>query len=317
MYTRRNLLGVALGALTVSATRAFSRDLPHDLLFIHGRGQGGFNPAVLESRWMHAFKLGAQKLGRTIPSTLNVSFPFYGDALDQFAKASKVPSTAGIQTRGVAPNNQFFVFQAELAEDIRTKAGVTDREILDEYGADTQERGLLNRKWVLAILRTLDKLTGDLGQAAIEEFTWDVYLYITKAGVRDAVDAIVRAKMTGRPTVVVAHSLGSVVAYNVLRTEARNINVPLLVTLGCPLGIPAIRNQLVPLRFPKCVDTWYNAFDTRDLIALFPLDDSNFPIIPAVTNFSGVRNHTDNRHGIEGYLDDPDVAAHVLDGLVG
>ena len=97
MYTRRNLLGVALGALTVSATRAFSRDLPHDLLFIHGRGQGGFNPAVLESRWMHAFKLGAQKLGRTIPSTLNVSFPFYGDALDQFAKASKVPSTAGIR----------------------------------------------------------------------------------------------------------------------------------------------------------------------------------------------------------------------------
>jgi len=115
----------------------------------------------------------------------------------------------------------------------------------------------------------------------------------------------------------VAHSLGSVVAYNVLRSDPRNLNVPLLVTVGCPLGIRAIRNQLVPLKFPKPAHAWYNAFDTRDVVALFPLDDSNFPVIPAVTNFDGVKNHTDNRHGIDGYLDDTKVAERILDGLAG
>jgi hypothetical protein len=35
-----------------------------------------------------------------------------------------------------------------------------------------------------------------------------------------------------------------------------------------------------------------------------------------VTNFNGVQNHTDNRHGIDGYLDDSNVAANLLDDLI-
>ncbi len=97
MHTRRHFLDVATAALAASATRGFPRDPAHDLLFIHGRGQGGFDPAVLESQWMDAFKRGAQRIGRTIPSTINVGFPLYGDVLDQFANAVNLPLTADIQ----------------------------------------------------------------------------------------------------------------------------------------------------------------------------------------------------------------------------
>jgi len=266
---------------------------------------------------MDGFKHGAQRLGRTLPSSVSVAFPFYGDVLDQFTNAANLPLTPDIQTRGVAPNNKFLAFQDQVAEDMRAKAGVTDQEILDEYGANPQERGLLSWAWVQAILRAVDKHFGGLSQAAIEQFTRDVYLYTTKTVVRDAIDAIVRAKLTERPTVVVAHSLGSVVAYNILRTDPQKLNVPLLVTVGCPLGIRAIRNQLVPLKFPKPTHAWYNAFDTRDVVALFPLDGDNFPVTPEVVNFDGVKNHTDNRHGIYGYLDDAHVAARILDAVAG
>ena len=52
-------------------------------------------------------------------------------------------------------------------------------------------------------LRALDKHAGSLSEDAIEQFLRDVYLYTTKTGVRDAIDEIVRAKLTERPTVVV------------------------------------------------------------------------------------------------------------------
>jgi pimeloyl-ACP methyl ester carboxylesterase len=114
------------------------------------------------------------------------------------------------------------------------------------------------------------------------------------------------------PTIVIGHSLGSVVTYNILRTDPRALAIPLYLTVGSPLGIRAIREELRPLRFPPHVRTWYNARDTRDTVALYPLDANNFPVSPAVENYSAVRNDTDNRHGIAGYLDDSTVAARIL-----
>jgi hypothetical protein len=89
-----------------------------------------------------------------------------------------------------------------------------------------------------------------------------------------------------------------------------------LVTVGSPLGIRAIRNRLTtPLTMPAGLDDWYNAFDQRDVVALYPLDVANFGIKPPIKNFPFVNNHTDNRHGIDGYLDDADVAHQVAAAL--
>ena len=121
--------------------------------------------------------------------------------------------------------------------------------------------------------------------------------------------------MTEELTVVVSHSLGTVVAYSVLGSDPRRLKVPLFVTVGSPLGVRAIRDQLRPLRYPSLVDGWYNAFDTRDVVALYPLDGTNFPVVPSIENNSAVKNHTDNRHGIDGYLDDPAVAKRIIGTL--
>jgi hypothetical protein len=88
--------------------------------------------------------------------------------------------------------------------------------------------------------------------------------------------------------------------------------VPLLVTVGSPLGIRAIRDQLAPISYPHGVKDWFNAFDTRDVVALFALDAQSFPVEPPIRNFAGIKNHTDNRHGIDGYLDDREVARTIL-----
>ena len=77
-----------------------------------------------------------------------------------------------------------------------------------------------------------------------------------------------------------------------------------------------VRARLLPLRFPSPpLGAWYNAFDARDCLALYPLDQDNFPVTPALENYRGVRNPTNDRHGIVGYLDDSSIAKKILDAL--
>lgn len=316
MVDRRQLLGFASAcAVTgmIPAARAAAKATR--LVLVHGRGQQGQDSARLKSEWTDALSRGAMTLGRALPGRIEVAFPYYGDVLDNFVRQFDVPLTSDIQARGVQADDAFLAFQAELADALRRGAGITDAQVDAEYGPNPRPRGPQNWEWVQAILATIDKYGGGMSRDTLEIFMRDVYLYTARAGVRDEIDRIVAGQLTEEPTVVVGHSLGSVVAYSILRSDRRRLRVPLYVTVGSPLGIRAIRDQFRPLRFPQPVEAWYNAFDNRDVVALYPLDSANFPVVPGIENNDTVKNHTDNRHGIVGYLDDSAVAKRILSAL--
>jgi len=286
------------------------------LLLVHGRAQEGKDPATLQREWVAALNRGAAKFGSALAPSVEVAFPFYGDMLDSYAREMDIPLTSEVQTRG-EKSDEFLRFQYEVAESIRQAAGIPEEKVNAEFDGPVQERGPLNWKWVQAVLRAIDKNGGAMNQSTLELFTRDVFLYVTRAGVRDAIDRIVAAKLTEEPTVVVGHSLGSVVAYSVLVNDRRALKVPLYVTVGSPLGVRAIRDRFRPIRYPQpAVASWYNAFDPRDVVALYPLDTTNFPVEPRIENKFDVDNYTDNRHGISAYLDDRAVARKILSGLV-
>ncbi|HET9575343.1 MAG TPA: hypothetical protein VFP04_03015 [Nitrospira sp.] len=316
MLDRRSLLaGVTASVTTGIISAATAATDPLRLVLVHGRAQQGRDPSGLKSNWLNTLRRGALKLGRTLPDTIDVAFPYYGDALDKFIRKYNVPLASGMQTSRSKADDEFLVFQAECAEAFRRGSGVTDAQVDAEYGANTEPKGPLNREWVQAILRALDKYGGGIGGAALESFTRDVFLYTTRADVREEIDRIVANSLTEEPTVMVGHSLGSVVAYSVLRSDRRSLRIPLYLTVGCPLGIRAIRDQFRPLRYPLPVKEWFNAFDTHDIVALHPLDRANFPVTPEIENYAAVKNSTGNRHGIVGYLDDPRVAQRLLDAV--
>jgi hypothetical protein len=285
------------------------------IMFVHGREQQGINPEVLKGQWIEALRRGANSLGRQLPDQLNISFPYYANVLDKYTGG--IPTTADVQARGDDQFDQdFLAFEASIADQIRQGVGISDKRIEDLYGSNPQPRGPENWRWVQAIVRAIDQYGFGMSSDTIETFMRDVFLYTNHGGVRNQIDHIVNTLLTEEPTIIIGHSLGSVVAYNVLRTDTRKLQVPLFVTVGCPLAIRAIRSQLVPISFPKPpVEAWNNAFDTRDIVALYPLDAANFPVSPPVTNYNQVKNHTNNRHGIIGYLDDPTVTNWILDAL--
>ena len=301
---------IRAGSAVAAATKASK------LLLVHGRGQEGQDPALLKSEWVDALNRGAGKLGLALPGGVEVAFPYYGDVLDTFARQLDIPLTSDIQARGGLGDEEFLVFQAQFAEAVRQSAGITDDQVDAEYGPNPKPRGPLNWQWVQAILSAIDKHGGGMGQKTLEIFTRDVFLYTTRAGVRDEIDRIVASKITEEPTVVVGHSLGTVVSYSILNSDRRRLLVPLYVTVGSPLGVRSVRDQFRPLRSPPPVEAWYNAFDDRDVVALYPLDAANFPVQPSIENYGAVKNHTANRHGIVGYLDDPNVAKRILGAMV-
>jgi pimeloyl-ACP methyl ester carboxylesterase len=160
--------------------------------------------------------------------------------------------------------------------------------------------------------RALSRRAPWLSEQLMRRFTSDVHAYMTRPAVGRQVNELIASELGHGPTVVVGHSLGSIVAYWTLSKHPDPLNVPLLVTLGSPLGIPTVKDRLPrPLGKPPPVVKWFNAADVRDPVALFPaLDRDNFPA--EIENLADVHNP----HGIGGYLSDRVVARHIVEALV-
>jgi hypothetical protein len=284
------------------------------LLLVHGRSQGGKDPIKLKSEWLDALSKGLKKAGLALPTDIEIDFPFYGDRLDEFARQFELPADPAIMPKGSPVFDEFQEFRRQIADEMRARVGITDAQIRAEMGpVPATEKGIENWGWVQAIVRLLDRKFTGVSQTTIEVFLRDVFLYVKRRVVRNAIDTIVADTVRPDTTIVIGHSLGTVVAYNVLGAAARKI--PLYVTVGSPLGIRAIRQTLAPISNPVGSKGWYNAYDAHDIVSLYPLDKDNFDVSPAITNNGTVQNWTENQHGIIGYLDDANVAKAVCSGF--
>jgi hypothetical protein len=291
------------------------------MVFVHGRSQQHKDAAALKKEWIDALNVGLGKSGLTFPvADTQVRFPFYGDTLFDLDQGKSTDEAAKVIVRGDETDAAEKQFVLALLEEIRRHNGITEEQLAEVAGQEVVERGPLNWPWVRATLQALDRFVPQSSSPTIALFTHDVYVYLTNAGIRQAIEDGISAAITpGVETVVVAHSLGTIVAYNLLRREGlrHNWKVPLFVTVGSPLAVTAIRatlKRLATMRKPECVGAWLNAMDSRDVVALYPLDPENFPIDPPnppIENKTDIQNHTDNRHGISGYLDNDIVASRI------
>jgi hypothetical protein len=296
------------------------------LVFVHGRAQERKDSVALKAEWIEALEEGLAKSGLTLPiPETEVRFPFYGDTLYDMVDGKSGDQAAEVIVRGTDTDDDEQRFTRELIEEIRQKAGITDAQIAEAVGQEVVERGPLDWGWVRGTLKALDRFVPHGSGASIALFTRDVYQYLNNSLVREKIDTGVSAAFKRDvETVVVAHSLGTVVAYNLMRQAGhlRGWKVPLFVTVGSPLAVSVIRKTVKgfgPTRCPECVSEWFNAMDERDVVALYPLDTNSFPLNPAdpaIENKRDVRNKTRNRHGIAGYLDDAEVARRIYDSLV-
>jgi hypothetical protein len=132
-----------------------------------------------------------------------------------------------------------------------------------------------------------------------------------------------RAARDHDKVVLLTHSLGTVVGYDLFDALAGAVDVPLFITAGCPLGLPVVERNLLPrsTRDGKRAGPelrgapvpWLNAFDVRDFVAL------EHPLAKVFTG--ALRDertfNASDPHSIQDYLSDPDVARPIGRVLAG
>src|SRR5215208_5706043 len=125
MVNRREILKRGGIGLLYSIVPAFSTQsrpadvTPKKLILIHGRAQQGIDSNELKERWVAALNRGLNPSSWTIPTDVEVIFPFYADILDRFSTAFEVPLTVDIQTKGAPMHDEFLSFEADFAEALR------------------------------------------------------------------------------------------------------------------------------------------------------------------------------------------------------
>lgn len=156
------------------------------------------------------------------------------------------------------------------------------------------------------------------------QFIQDVSAYFYEAGQRKAIQKRLREVLipSGSPYLLVGHSLGSVIAYDVLRGGLDSgIQIDGFITFGSPLGIEEVQDRLPkPLRIPNGVKHWDNFSDRLDPVAFDKsLSDEFSPIgmigDEIVVNRDSLRLFGFNPHSGPGYLSTARIQSAVRDRL--
>jgi hypothetical protein len=307
------------------------------LLFVHGIG----GPRRVDDEcfaWVTALAEGmvraghsrlAENLGQR--SGFDIRFAYYQDLFAD-PNAQGGDDTLDDVSAAILRDLVDEVLAAQLAEDTDEQTAAALRHALSELRPADEEQGsgdivrrILNAATTLLSIGPLAKpgqwlsarlLVRDLAQVAryLGRREPDESGTSLDVRIRDRV----RAAMGDGPTIVVAHSLGSVVAFEALHDRSRD--VPLLVTLGSPLGMRAVvwpRLRPAPPRTPGGVERWLNFWDRDDIIVARPRLERD--VLPNALDVVPVSRRVDSDgvwvHTATKYLAKADVGGPVAETL--
>jgi hypothetical protein len=268
------------------------------IVFIHGMKNEKQDPAALRARWLQALKDGWRNAGVAEPAGYEVDLPYYGDRLHELTDGAP-----GAPTRNRGPGDidpHVSAFEDEYLKLLKERLGIGDDEVEAELPQDVRERGPENWEWVQAIARALEKRSPRLAEKVLGLIP-QVEGYLNRPAVAEAVNAIVEPSLKKGRMIVVSHSLGTVVAYMLLKKLSGTLDMPLFATIGSPLGINAVWRRARPVSNPRVMEQWVNACDERDPVALVSkLLPPNYP--GPLTNMNDIHNAGDDPHAITEYL---------------
>ena len=284
------------------------------IVFIHGINQQDKDPVDLKKSWIEHLELGMGLKGGLDPD--KITMPFYGNKLRDLTKGLEKPMVVEQGDGAVSKSEAEFLAaglneMANAFEISDQEISQAQRELATEMGA-VQQGFPMHRK-INAIARAIEKYSPFKGSIALRALS-QAHSYLKEPGVDMEIDAIVRPSISDEPTIVIAHSLGTVVAFKLLREMGTNgspANVPLFITLGSPLALSTVQASLGP-RFlkPQGVAKWVNALDPDDFVTLGkPLNEVYFS--DDIDNYDDIDNIPDDDHAIDGYLQDKRVAGAV------
>jgi len=265
-----------------------------------------------------------------------IDFFFEGDFESEFAfYTNTLNSFIGQNSDEVSPFDDSFagsfahniVSHAEtvfLNELIASESSLTDPFDLNTSNLNnsslSSESGSVNK-----LLHNFENALANLGvddnfaSFYIKNFVPDTNTYIKNKKARSEVDQIVM-EVIKDADVIIAHSLGSIVTYNVLNHFQALEKKPHFITIGSPLGFASIQKILNFSAFPSSIKSWTNLIIPGDIVA-------TEIFLPISNNMSLIRNRyvkpfpnrvKDDKHAWENYLSSKQLGValnEIMDSL--
>jgi hypothetical protein len=318
-----------------------------------GRAEEDAFVAKKRQSWLAGLAKGLTLAGLPPVDRTSVYFPYYGN---RFADAIAIRERKGIprpdlegevEAGDVGAMERPPSADALILDSARLLGFTPEREALptdepgeaaareaDEAWLSYTEGGLgadlgdlLRSRLLRAALQYIARKTG-ASQLVIERFLTDVAYYLDVPRIRTLVLDIVvsdvrKAAREHDKVVLLTHSLGTVVGYDLFDVLAGSVDVPLFITAGCPLALPVVQRNLRPAsdragkragpELKGAAVPWLNAFDVRDFVALeHPLANFYTGALRDERTFNA-----SDPHSIQDYLSDPDVARPIGRALAG
>lgn len=257
------------------------------VVLVHGIAQEQSSADSLEDAWLPHLAGGVRLAGftgiadrlwlrRAAADGICARMAFYGDC---FLRVGQM----GISPAEFTPLQQALAEQLARAwlkraaknspEAVDRREAQRELHLLQDAPGEPQAAGAAVRTAFAGLARL--RWFAPFGMAMAERFVTraltQVTRYLTDRGVRDHALARVAELLGPETKVLLGHSLGSVVAYEA--AHRLNQPLPLLITLGSPLGLRTIvyeRLQPQPPSFPPAVSRWVNISGRDDVIAAAP-----------------------------------------------
>lgn len=174
---------------------------------------------------------------------------------------------------------------------------------------------------------------GRLADSVLEHKLEDLALYYENQDKSRALREQLEQRLvahSGKRIMLIAHSMGSIVAYDTLRKLGRrqpDAALHHLVTIGSPLGLPHVIDRIyqekAALRTPSIVRRWTNFADRRDVVAFdvhlsddYGANDAGVQVRDdlVVNGYEGTTGKA-NPHKSYGYLRAPEVSKVIRNFL--
>lgn len=248
------------------------------ILYVHGIGN---KPAaeILKCQWDNAlfgFNLGERS--RLAYWVNRILYPEPTKATCNMADAVQDPAQADANAVSV----RALADPSEGVEPLLPSAATTrrEREVLSAIarrtvGNEVDPDNMAAADYHARVLPLPASLRTFITRRITRTFLKDVHEFLFVKERRDAMreSVLSRLRTGGGPFVVIAHSQGSMVAYDALSSLGADagIEVDLLVTIGSPLGLTEVQDQLKSitrqpkgLKVPAIVKRWINVADPLD-----------------------------------------------------
>ncbi|TCB52507.1 hypothetical protein E0H80_01225 [Acinetobacter sp. ANC 4779] len=292
------------------------------IIFIHGMNQQAYDANSLKQHWLTAFQSGLSNLHLDIDlNSLDISLPFYGDLLSKHHLYNSLDLQTFLPKSIAHLHLPFHLVGHNTCIDQENKPCITSLPTFNPNHSETLTQRLsvisaLTKDHAFRELSMFLNHYPKLHETVIHKFLIETYLYLSNPDFMQEVHRRIMCHIIpDEDHLIVAHSLGSVITYNLLH-QFTNFRIQRFITLGSPLAFKVIQAKLpLPIcRPPQLHGDWFNFYSLNDFLTAFPLSEAPFNFEPPIIN-QAIVTLINNPHSIMGYLEHPAVIKSIMDTL--